>query len=206
MIALNAKTGDEYWRYKRQLPDDLFQLHPTSRGVGLWDDKLYLATTDDHVVALDAKTGKVVWDTKVQDYKKGQYMTLMPLIIDGKVIVGGSGGELGVRGYVAALRRQGRQGAVADLYHPRPGEPGHDTWQGDDWKNRRRLGLDDRQLRSRTPRRSIGASATPRRGPAIHIPATISTPRRCSALDPATGKIKTHFQYHQNDSWDWDEV
>ena len=87
MIALNAKTGDEYWRYKRQLPDDLFQLHPTSRGVGLWQDKLYLATTDDHVVALDARTGKVLWDSKVQDYKKGQYLTLMPLIVDGKVII-----------------------------------------------------------------------------------------------------------------------
>jgi alcohol dehydrogenase (cytochrome c) len=72
VIALNAKTGEEYWRYKRQLPEDLFQLHPTNRGVGLWQDKLYLATTDDHVVALDAKTGKVVWDTKVQDYNKGQ--------------------------------------------------------------------------------------------------------------------------------------
>ena len=91
-----------YWRYKRQLPEDLFQLHPTNRGVGLWQDKLYLATTDDHVVALDAKTGKVVWDTKVQDYKKGQYLTLMPLVVDGKVIVGGSGGEFGVRGYVVA--------------------------------------------------------------------------------------------------------
>jgi alcohol dehydrogenase (cytochrome c) len=102
VIALNAKTGDEYWRYKRQLPEDLFQLHPTNRGVGLWQDKVYLATTDDHLVALDAKTGKVVWDTKVQDYKKGQYLTLMPMIVDGKVIVGGSGGELGVRGYVVA--------------------------------------------------------------------------------------------------------
>src|ERR1700688_2200648 len=93
VIALNAKTGDQYWRYKRQLPDDLFQLHPTSRGVGLWQDKLYLAPTADHVGALD---------TKVQDYKKGQYLTLMPLVIDGKVIVGGSGGEYGIRGYVAA--------------------------------------------------------------------------------------------------------
>ena len=100
VIALNAKTGDEYWRYKRQLPEDLFQLHPTNRGVGLWQDKVYLATTDDHVVALEAKTGKVVWDTKVQDYKKGQYLTLMPLVVDGKVIVGGSGGEFGVRGYI----------------------------------------------------------------------------------------------------------
>src|SRR6266851_2737704 len=69
VIALDAKTGEEIWRYKRQLPEDLFQLHPTSRGVGLWQDKLYLATTDDHLVALDAKTGKVAWDQKVQDYR-----------------------------------------------------------------------------------------------------------------------------------------
>ena len=81
VIALDAKTGDQIWRYKREIPEDLSQLHPTSRGVGLWQDKLYLATTDDHVVALDAKTGKVAWDQKVQDYKKGQYLTLMPLVV-----------------------------------------------------------------------------------------------------------------------------
>ena len=134
VIALNAKTGDEYWRYKRQLPDDLFQLHPTSRGVGLWQDKLYLATTDDHVVALDAKTGKVLWDTKVQDYKKGQYLTLMPLVVDGKVIVGGSGGELGVRGYVVAYDAKDGKELWRTFTIPGEGEPGHDTWQGDDWK------------------------------------------------------------------------
>ena len=134
VIALNAKTGDEYWRYKRQLPDDLFQLHPTSRGVGLWQDKLYLATTDDHVVALDAKTGKVVWDTKVQDYKKGQYLTLMPLVVDGKVIVGGSGGEFGVRGYVVAYDADTGKELWRTFTIPGEGEPGHDTWKGDDWK------------------------------------------------------------------------
>src|SRR3989454_4896415 len=62
VIALDARTGDQIWRYKREIPEDLSQLHPTSRGVGLWQDKLYLATTDDHVVALDAKTGKLAWD------------------------------------------------------------------------------------------------------------------------------------------------
>ena len=119
VIALNAKTGDEYWRYKRQLPDDLFQLHPTSRGVGLWQDKLYLATTDDHVVALDAKTGKVVWDTKVQDYKKGQYLTLMPLV-DRR-----QGHRRRLRRRIRRprlcrrLRCQQRQGAVADLHDSR---------------------------------------------------------------------------------------
>ena len=65
VIALDAKTGDQIWRYKRELPEDLTQLHPTSRGAGLWQVKLYLATTDDHLVALDAKTGKVAWDQKV---------------------------------------------------------------------------------------------------------------------------------------------
>ena len=70
VLALDARTGDLIWRYKRPLPDDLFQLHPTSRGVGLWQDKLYLATTDDHVVAIDARSGKVVWDKKVHTTKK----------------------------------------------------------------------------------------------------------------------------------------
>src|SRR5437868_6468967 len=117
VIALNAKTGDEYWRYKRQLPEDLFQLHPTSRGVGLWQDKLYLATTDDHLVALDAKTGKVVWDTKVQDYKKGQYLTLMPLIVDGKVIVGDSWDWDEVDApMLVDLQRDGR--TIKSLIHP----------------------------------------------------------------------------------------
>ena len=62
VIALNAKTGDLMWRYKRTLPEDLFQLHPTNRGVGLWEDKVYLATVDDYLVCLDAETGKEVWD------------------------------------------------------------------------------------------------------------------------------------------------
>ena len=108
------------WRYKRPFPEDMVPLHPTNRGVGLYGDKLYLATTDDHVVALDAKTGKVLWDTKVQDYKKGQYsLTLMPLVVDGKVIVGGSGGELGVRGLRRRVRCRHRQGTVAHLHHSR---------------------------------------------------------------------------------------
>ena len=147
VIALNAKTGDEYWRYKRQLPDDLFQLHPTSRGVGLWQDKLYLATTDDHVVALDAKTGKVVWDTKVQDYKKGQYLTLMPLVIDGKVIVGGSGGEFGVRGYVVAYDANNGKELWRTFTIPGAGRARQRDLERRRLEDRRRIGLDDRQLR-----------------------------------------------------------
>jgi len=134
VIALDAKTGQQIWRYKRQLPDDLFQLHPTNRGVGLWHDKLYLATTDDYLVALDAKTGKPVWESKVGDYKTGHYLTLMPLVVKGKVIVGSSGGEFGVRGYVAAYDADNGKELWRTYTIPGPGEPGHETWETDAWK------------------------------------------------------------------------
>ena len=98
VLALDAKTGDLIWRYKRRLPEDLFQLHPTNRGVGLWQDKVYLATTDAYVVALDAKTGKEVWAKPIGDYKKGPYMTLAPQIIKGKVLVGSLEVSWGIRG------------------------------------------------------------------------------------------------------------
>ena len=205
VIALNAKTGDEYWRYKRQLPDDLFQLHPTNRGVGLWQDKLYLATTDDHVVALDAKTGKVLWDTKVQDYKKGQYLTLMPLVVDGKVIVGGSGGEFGVRGYVVAYDAENGKELWRTFTIPGPGEPGHETWTGDDWKSGGAPAwmTGNYDIETKTIYWGTGNAAP---WPGDTHPGDNLYSTSVLALDPQNGRIKTYFQYHQNDSWDWDEV
>jgi len=109
VIALDAKTGEQIWRYKRQLPEDLFQLHPTSRGVGLWQDKLFLATTDDQLAAIDAKTGKELWVTRMVDAAKST-----PITYQGKndrqyVAVLAGGGEVrspdnpGGRLYVFAL-------------------------------------------------------------------------------------------------------
>ena len=202
VIALNAKTGDEYWRYKREL---LFQLHPTNRGVGLWQDKLYLATTDDHLVALDAKTGKVVWDTKVQDYKKGQYLTLMPLIVDGKVIVGGSGGEFGVRGYVVAYDANTGKELWRTFTIPGAGEPGSETWKGDDWKTGGGSAWMTGNYDPDTKTVYWGTgNAAP--WPGDTHPGDNLYTTSVLALDPDSGKMKTYFQYHQNDSWDWDEV
>ena len=103
VLAVNAKTGDLLWRFKRPIPEDQFLLHPTSRGVALWGDKVFFAASDATLVALDAKTGKEAWNAKVEDYAKGYYMSLAPLVIDGKVLLGTSGGELGVRGFVVAF-------------------------------------------------------------------------------------------------------
>ena len=157
------------------------------------------------VVALDAKTGKVVWDTKVQDYKKGQYLTLMPLVIDGKVIVGGSGGEFGVRGYVVAYDANSGKELWRTFTIPGARRTRHETWTGDDWKtgggSAWMTGNYDKD--TKTIYWGIG-NAAPWPGDA-HPGDNLYT-TSVLALDPETGKIKTHFQYHRNDSWDWDEV
>ncbi len=103
VLAIDAKAGNLLWRFKRPMPEDILLLHPTSRGVGLLGDKVYFAAADAVLVALDAKTGNEVWNAKVEDYTQGYYMSLAPLVADGKVMVGVSGGELGVRGFVAAF-------------------------------------------------------------------------------------------------------
>ena len=205
VLAMNAKTGALIWRYKKQLPEDLFQLHPTNRGAGLWQDKLFLATVDAHLVAIDAKTGKQVWDATVEDYKKGHYLTLQPLVVNGKVIVGGSGGEYGVRGYIAAYDANTGKQLWRTYTVPGPGEPGSETWQGDDWKSG---GGSAWITGNYDPDLNLiywgTGNAAPWPGDA-HPGDNLYT-TSVVALDPETGKIKSYFQYHGNDSWDWDEI
>ena len=205
VLALDAKSGELLWRYKRDLPEDLFQLHPTNRGVGLYEDKVYLATLDAHVVALDAKTGKVVWDQTVEDYKKGYYMTLAPLVAKGKIIVGVSGGELGIRGFVQALDARTGGSAWKTFTIPAPGEPGSDTWKGDAWRTGGVsvwiTGTYDPQLNltywgTGNAAQWIGDQ---RPGDNLYSASVL-------ALDADSGKLRAYHQYHWNDSWDWDEV
>jgi alcohol dehydrogenase (cytochrome c) len=205
VLALDARSGELLWRYKRQLPEDLFQLHPTNRGVGLYGDKVYLATLDAHVVALDARTGKVVWDQAVEDYKKGYYMTLAPLIAKGKVMVGVSGGELGIRGFVQALDASTGQPAWKTFTIPAPGEPGSDTWKGDAWKTG---GVSVWITGTYDPNLNLAYWGTGNAAQWIgdQRPGDNLYSASVLALDADTGKIRAHHQYHWNDSWDWDEV
>ena len=117
-------------------PKTIIAPHPTTRGIALHGDKVFFAASDAVLVALDARTGEQAWTAKVAENKDGYYMTLAPLVADGKVMVGASGGELGVRGFVAAYDAETGKPLWRTYTVPAPGEPGSETWpKGDQWKN-----------------------------------------------------------------------
>ena len=206
VIALNAKTGQEIWRYKKEIPAELFQLHPTNRGVALYGDKVYLATTDANLVALDAKTGKVLWIKEIESWKNGYYSTLAPLAAKGKIMVGVSGGEYGVRGFVSAFDAETGKLAWKRYTIPAPGEQGGDTWPnngsyktggGSVWVT----GSYDPKTNTAYWGTGNPGPWTPdmREGDNLFASSTM-------AIDVETGDLKGYHQYAPNDSWDWDEV
>ena len=134
--ALDAHTGRVLWNWKRPLPSDYHSIgfRHVSRGPAVLDDKLYVATLDCYLVALDVKSGIERWAVKVADYKTAYSMTLAPLAINGKVVVGVSGGEAGIRGFVDAYDAKTGKRAWRFWTIPGPGDPGHDSWAGDSWK------------------------------------------------------------------------
>lgn len=205
VIALDAKTGQELWSFKKEIPEELFQLHPTNRGVGLYGDKVYVAATDACLVALEAKTGKVAWETCVDDWEDGYYMTISPLIAEGKVMVGVSGGEYGIRGHITAVDAE--TGKIAWKTHTiaGPGDPGHKTWEGDTWKTGGGsvwiAGSYDADLGIAFYGTGNGGPWMPDARPGDNLYAN-----SVIALDVKTGKMVGYHQYHHNDAWDWDEV
>src|SRR5258708_26476178 len=132
VVALDAKTGRAFWVYKyTPSPAAKPCCGSVNRGLAILGDTLYLATLDARLVALDAKNGRPLWNVEVADINAGYTLTLAPLVVKDKVVVGVSGGEFGIRGFIAAF--DAKTGKEAWRFHtiPAPGEPGHDTWQGD---------------------------------------------------------------------------
>ena len=206
VIALDAKTGGLLWRYRRPLPEDVILLHATSRGVALFGDKVFFAAGEAVLVALNAKTGQEVWSAKVAENKNGYYMSVAPLVADGKVIVGASGGEMGIRGFVAAFDVNTGKEVWKTYTVPAPGEPGSETWpKGDQWKTG---GGSIWVTGTYDPETNLTFWGTGNGGPWIgdQRPGDNLYTSSTIALDVATGKMKGYFQYDPNDSWDWDEV
>src|SRR5216117_1960592 len=133
--ALDARTGRQIWRYRRELPENLTACCGlVNRGFAMLGDKLFMVTLDAHLLALDMKTGAVVWDATLQEFKGGYASTIAPIVVKDKVIVGVAGGEFGIRGFIDAYDAQTGTRAWRFYTIPGPGEPGNNTWGRDSWK------------------------------------------------------------------------
>jgi alcohol dehydrogenase (cytochrome c) len=205
VLAIDARNGNVLWRYQRQMPFDMRLMHPTNRGVALYGDKVYLATTDAAVIALDAATGELVWEQSIEDYRGGYYMTMAPLAAHGRIMVSVSGGELGIRGFVTALDAQTGEEVWKTYTIPGPGEFGNDSWPGDTWQ---RGGAPSWVTGTYDPELNQTYWGTGNAGPWIGDarPGDNLYTNSVIAIDADSGAIRGFHQYHWNGSWDWDEV
>jgi alcohol dehydrogenase (cytochrome c) len=205
-MAVDARTGRILWTWKRAIPSDYHNVGfgRVNRGPAVLDDKLFVTTLDCYLVALDLRSGAELWASKVGEYKAGYSMTVAPLAIDGKIVVGVSGGEAGIRGFVDAYDAKTGKQAWRFRTIPGPGEPGHDTWSGDAWKTGGGstwvTGAYDPELKLvywgvGNPGPDWNGDVRP--GDNLYT---------CSllALDADTGHLRWYFQFTPHETHDWD--
>jgi len=207
VMAVDARTGRVYWLYRyTPAPESKVCCGANNRGVGIFGDTLYMGTLDAHLIAIDAKNGKPLWDVAVADVKLAYSITHAPLVIKDKVIVGVGGGEYGIRGFVAAFDAKTGKELWRFYTIPGPGEPGHDTWRGEDWKYGAAsvwvTGSYDPDLN--LTYWGVGNpgpdwNPTQRPGDNLYSDSVV-------ALDVDSGKLKWHFQFTPNDGYDYDSV
>jgi alcohol dehydrogenase (cytochrome c) len=204
-VALDPRTGRTIWRYQRPLPEKVRACCGlVNRGFAALGDKLFMATLDAHVVALDARTGNVIWDDEAADYRQGYSFTLAPLVVKGKVIVGVSGGEYGIRGFMDAYSAETGKRAWRFYTVPKPPEPGSETWQGDSWKIGGApawvTGSYDAELNLLywgTGNPAPDWYGETRKGDNLYSDCVV-------ALDADSGALKWYYQFTPHDLHDWD--
>jgi alcohol dehydrogenase (cytochrome c) len=207
VVALDAKTGRIFWIYRYVVSTDVRPCcGSVNHGLAILGDTLYLATLDAHLVAIDAKAGRPLWNVKVATASAGYAMTLAPLVIKDKVIIGVAGGEFGIRGFVAAFNASTGSEVWRTYTVPGPGEPGHESWQGNSWEHG---GGPVWLTGSYDPALNLTYWGTGNPGPDWN-PAQRAGDNLYSdsvlALDADTGKLKWYFQFTPNDPYDYDAV
>jgi len=207
VMAVDAITGRVFWKY-RHVPAEnaLICCGANNRGVAVLDDKVFMGTLDARLVALDRVTGSALWDVEVGDVDLAYSVTMAPLVVKDKVIVGVGGGEFGIRGYVAAYDAETGEEVWKTYTIPGPGEPNHDTWEGDDWQHG---GAPVWITGSFDPELNLTYWGVGNPGPdwnAGQRPGDNLYSDSVIALDPDTGELKWYFQFTPNDAYDYDSV
>ena len=218
VVALDAATGRAFWIY-RYTPsaDRIVCCGANNRGLAILGNTLYMATLDAQLIALDAKSGRKIWQTEVAVTKAGYSMTLAPLVVKDKVIVGVGGGEYGIRGFVAAYDANTGKEAWRFYTIPAPGEPGSETWERcpanttsfcdpEAWKHGGGsiwlTGSYDPQLNlTYWGVGNVGPdyNGAQRPGDNLYTDSVV-------ALDADTGRLRWHYQFTPHDVYDYDSV
>jgi alcohol dehydrogenase (cytochrome c) len=206
VFALDAATGRTLWHYSRSISSGLLDdaASHKSRGVAVWDQFVYSETDDAHLLCLDARSGNLLWDIEFADKLKQYGATSAPLVVKDEVIVGSSGGDSGVRGFLAAY--DARKGTLRwKLWTiPAPGEFGSDGWPGDSYLHGGGTtwlpGTYDPELDTlywTTSNAAPDFDGSSRPGDNIYTASVL-------AIDPNTGKLKWYFQFTPHDLYDYD--
>jgi alcohol dehydrogenase (cytochrome c) len=204
--ALDAQTGRALWHYSRPvtegLIDDAAQHH--NRGVGIWHSRIYLETDNAHLLCLDARSGHLLWDVAYTDGNKNYGATSAPLVVNNKVVVGTSGGDDGVRGFIAAYDAETGKESWRFWTIPGPGEFGSASWPGESYKlgggTTWMPGTFDPELNTLfwgTSNPSPDFDGGPRPGDDLYTDCLL-------ALDADSGKLKWFFQFTPHDLFDYD--
>ena len=207
VMAVDAATGRVFWLY-RHTPAEQARVccGANNRGVAVLDDRVFMGTLDARLIALDAINGQELWNIEVADVDLAYSITMAPLIVKDKVLVGVGGGEFGIRGFVAAYDVETGEEAWRFYTIPGPGEPGHETWEGDDWEHGGApiwiTGSFDPDLDLvywgvGNPGPDWNPSQRP--GDNLYSDAVV-------ALDADTGELAWYFQFTPNDGYDYDAV
>ena len=228
VYAIDAVTGEEFWHYKHKMgPITTFCCGPNNRGVAISGDRLYMGTLDAKLVALDAKTGKLLWETQIADPEKGYSETMAPVVVEDKVLIGTNGGEYGIRGFVKAFNAN--DGKLLWTFYTIP-EKGHEgTWDPKDATGRdmhRDIAAEKAALaKDSSFYQTLGggvwmAPAIDRKTRTVFFMVGNPSPDLYGAIRPGDnlytdsmvaidldkGTYKWHFQYIAHDVWDLDAV
>ena len=218
IVALDARTGRVFWIYSYPTPADHGACcGANNRGVAVLGERVFMATLDAHVVAIDAATGAEMWDVEVADKRLQYAFTLAPLAVKDKVLVGTAGGDRGIRGFIAALDAATGEEVWRFYTIPAPGEPGHETWEPcppnpetfcdpEAWKHG---GGSVWLTGSYDPELNLTYWGVGNPGPdwnPAQRPGDNLYTSSVVALDADTGEIRWHFQFTPGDPYDFDAV